>query len=187
MNCLVFTKVRNKEDIMFRAGLYGNYAALSESILCVKWSSLTLNFNWYMFSGNVMVYFFPLSFPLCLSSTPTSSVPLFCETLRSGARKLRNRYKHWLLLLLLLLLYWNYFLLPRGKKERGGRKGRKESPPFTYPETGGNLWWEFSFPSQMIGGRHLTLMPTGMPSRLLWLPRVTGVCVQTFLQTASHR
>lgn len=125
MNCLVFTKVRNKEDIMFRVGLYGNYAALSESILCVKWSSLTLNFNWYMFSGNVMVYFFPLSFPLCLSSTPISSVPPFCETLRSGARKLRNRYKHWLPLLLLPLLYWNYFLLPGGKKEKEGKKGRK--------------------------------------------------------------
>lgn len=129
MNCLVFTKVRNKEDIMFRAGLYGNYAALSESILCVKLSSLTLNFSWYMFSGNVMVYFFPLSFPLCLSSTPTSSVPPSCETLRSGARKLRNRYKHWLLLLLLLLLYWNYFLLPGGKKRKEGEK-KKRVPSF---------------------------------------------------------
>lgn len=185
MNCLVFTKVRNKEDIMFRAGLYGNYTALSESILYVKWSSLTLDFNWYMFSGNVMVYFFPLSFPLCLSSTP--SVPPFCETLRSGARKLRNRYKHWLLLLLLPLLIGIISCCLGEKKERGGGEGRKASPPFTYPATGGNLWSDFSFPSQMIGGHRLTLMPMGMPSHLLWLPRVIGVCVQTSLQRASHR
>lgn len=140
-----------------------------------------------MFSGNVMVYFFPLSFPLFLSSTPTSSVPPFCEKLRSGARKLRNRYKHWLLLLLLLLLYWIYFLLPGEKKKESGGKGRKESPPFTNPETGGNLCSEFSFPWQMIGSRRLTLMPMGMPSHLLWLPRAIGVCVRICLQTASHR
>lgn len=75
MNCLVFTKVRNKQGIMFRAGLYGNYAALSESILCVKWSSSTLNFNWYVFC-KCNGLFFPLSFPLCLSSSPTPLLSL---------------------------------------------------------------------------------------------------------------
>lgn len=186
MNCLVFTKVRNKENIMFRAGLYGNYTALSESILCVKWSSLTLNFNWYMFSGNVMVYFFPLSFPLCLSSTPTSSVPPSCETLRSGARKLRNRYKHWLLLLLLWLLYLNYFLSWGEKKVRGGKE-EKISLLSLILQLKGICDLSFLSPPQMIGGRRLTLMPMGMPSHLLWLPRAIGVCVRTFLQTPSRR
>lgn len=59
MNCLVFTKVRNKEGIMFRAGLYGNEAAYQLCILCVKWSNSALNFDWYVFSVIVMVYFFP--------------------------------------------------------------------------------------------------------------------------------